>query len=780
MKKRTETEKDLQKEMEVLRHPKKKARLQNEFLNDVIESLRHPFYVIDVNDYTIKLANSYTYAGELSKKVTCYALTHNRKSPCKSVEHTCPLEQVKKTKKPMRVEHVHYVNGDPRIFEVRAFPIFDSVGNVTQMIEYSFDITDQRQAEEELRDSEERLKVIFEYAPDAYYLSDLKGSFIDGNKAAEKVTGYKREELIGKSFLTLKLLAPGQIKKAAKLLVKNRMGKATGPDEFNILRKDGSTLPVEIRTIPVKVQGKSLILGIARDITERKKTEKSLLVAEKKYRSIFENAVEGIFQTTPEGRFISINPSMARILGYSSPEELIEERNDIKNQGYVLPEKRAEFKELMEKQGIVQDFEYQAYSKDGHMIWLSEDVHVERDSDGKIQYYEGSAVDITERKRAEEIISEYSRNLEYQVEERSKELQLALKETEFERDKIDGILKSIADGLVVIDKHFRILLLNHAAEVLLGVRFSDVIHKSVDSAIQDETLRDRIKAIFDKKKISDQFDFEVPEIDPKPPRIMRARTSIIKNNEGEFSGIAIILIDVTYEHEVDRMKTEFITSAAHELRTPLTSIRGFSEILLSKGDIKEEEKEKFLTYINQQSVNLTAILNDLFTISRLESGQRIILNRVLCDISKIVIEAVSSFQRQFPKFKFETTLPSNPVKLMLDEKRLKNALERILSNAVKFSSEGTSIWIKGELLNGDFQLSIEDQGIGMSPDQLEKVFDKYYRTDAANTALEGAGLGLTIVKCSIEAHGGKIWVESELGKGTIVRFFIPLQNEISP
>ena len=178
------------------------------------------------------------------------------------------------------------------------------------------------------------------------------------------------------------------------------MGKATGPDEFNILRKDGSTLTVEIRTIPVKVQGKSLILGIARDITERKKTEKALLVAEKKYRSIFENAVEGIFQTTPEGSFISANPSMARILGYSSPEELIEERNDIKNQGYVLSEKRAEFKELIEKQGIVQDFEYQAYSKDGHMIWLSEDVHVERDSDGKIQYYEGSAVDITERKRA--------------------------------------------------------------------------------------------------------------------------------------------------------------------------------------------------------------------------------------------------------------------------------------------------------------------------------------------------------------------------------------------
>ncbi len=666
MKKKTETEKNFQKEMEVLRHrvseleehkiereqAVEKIRLQNEFLNNVIESLRHPFYVIDVNDYTVKLANSYAFSGDLSKNVTCFALTHNRKSPCKGAKHVCPLEQMKKTKKPVKVEHVHYVNGDPRIFEVRAFPIFDSVGNVTQMIEYSLDITDHKQAEEELRNSEEKLKILFENAPDAIYLNDLKGTFIDGNKAAERITGYNREELIGKSFLRLKLLAPGQIKKAAKLLIKNRKGKATGPDEFNILRKDGSKIPVEIRTIPEKIGGKFLVLSIARDITDRK--------------------------------------------------------------------------------------------------------------------------------RAEEIIKEYSRNLEYMVDERSKELQLALKETEFERDKIDGILKSIADGLIVIDKHFRIILMNQAAEVLLGVRFSDVIHQPVDSVIQNETLRDRMKTTFDKKKTSDQFDFEVLEKDPKPPSIMRARTSVIKNKEGKFSGIAFILMDVTYENEIDRMKTEFITSAAHELRTPITSIRGFSEILLSKGDIKEGEKEKFLSYINQQSVNLTAILNDLFSISRIESGKRIILDRVICDFSMLVTETVSNFQKLFPKFELKTTMTSAPAKLMLDERRLKDALERILSNAVKFSPEGTSIWIKGESLNGDFQLSIEDQGIGMSPDQLEKVFDKYYKVDASDTALGGAGLGLTIVKYFIEAHGGKVWVESELGKGTTVRFTLPLEKEASP
>jgi len=132
------------------------------------------------------------------------------------------------------------------------------------------DVTERKQAEEELKDSEERLKILFDYAPDAYYISDLKGKFIDGNKAAERVIGYKREELIGKSFLKLKLLSLANISKAAKTLAKNIIGKPTGPDEFVLNRKDNSKITVEISTYPVKIKGRTLVLGIARDITERK------------------------------------------------------------------------------------------------------------------------------------------------------------------------------------------------------------------------------------------------------------------------------------------------------------------------------------------------------------------------------------------------------------------------------------------------------------------------------------------------------------------------------
>jgi len=149
------------------------------------------------------------------------------------------------------------------------------------------EITERKQTEEELKNSEERLKkILFEYAPEAYYLNDLKGNFVDGNKVAEEISGYKKEELIGKIFFKLKLLPPWQIPKAAALLAQNVLGRRTGPDELILNRRDGSQVVLEINTFPVKIQNQTLVLGIGRDITERKRTEV------KKHRDHLEELVE--------------------------------------------------------------------------------------------------------------------------------------------------------------------------------------------------------------------------------------------------------------------------------------------------------------------------------------------------------------------------------------------------------------------------------------------------------------------------------------------------------
>lgn len=163
-----------------------------------------------------------------------------------------------------------------RILNIAARGIIFAEEEEEEVLVVIQDITEHRQAEEALKSSEERLRVLFEYAPDAYYLSDLNGDFVGANKVAEEITGYKKDELIGKSFAKLNLLPPGQLRKAEKLLARSMLGQATGPDEFTLNRKDGNQVPVEIRTFPVKVKGKTLVLSIAHDLTQRKRAEEAL------------------------------------------------------------------------------------------------------------------------------------------------------------------------------------------------------------------------------------------------------------------------------------------------------------------------------------------------------------------------------------------------------------------------------------------------------------------------------------------------------------------------
>lgn len=238
----------------------------------------------------------------------------------------------------------------------------------------------------------------------------------------------------------------------------------------------------------------------------------------------------------------------------------------------------------------------------------------------------------------------------------------------------------------------------------------------------------------------------------------------------------MIFQDVTKEREVDRMKTDFLTTAAHELRTPLTSIQGFSEILLTKKGLRAKEKDKYLTYINDQSLVLSELIHNLLNLSRIESGLGLTFNIDKCRGDQLIRDVFSFFKEQSPHHTLEFDLSNKPIFFNVDKSKVEQVLKNLFDNAIKYSPDGKKIRIQGVVQNGFFQVSIQDNGIGMSPKQVRQIFNKFYRANHGDTRPSGTGLGLTIVKYIVEKHNGKVWVDSKLGRGTTVTFTLPLWN----
>ncbi|MCE9608720.1 MAG: PAS domain S-box protein [Chthoniobacter sp.] len=263
------------------------------------------------------------------------------------------------------------------------------------------DVTEQRQAERAVHESERKFRELFDDAPVAYHELDLDNRITRVNAAELAMLGYAAEEMVGRSVWSFIFEEKPD---EAGVRETPRGVRSEYPCTFR--RKDGRKVSVLMRQKFMK-DSSGAICGrraTLQDITALKRTESELRDAEEKYRSIFENAIEGIFQSTAEGSYMSVNPALAQMFGYASPDEMMSTVTHIAKQLYVKPGRRAEFASLIQDKHAVSDFESEVYRKDGSTIWISERCRAVRDGDGKLLYYEGTAEDITARRQAEQAV----------------------------------------------------------------------------------------------------------------------------------------------------------------------------------------------------------------------------------------------------------------------------------------------------------------------------------------------------------------------------------------
>lgn len=351
-----------------------------------------------------------------------------------------------------------------------------------------------------------------------------------------------------------------------------------------------------------------------------------------------------------------------------------------------------------------------------------------------------------------------------------------------EKSKTETIIKNIADGVMVTDPESKILVLNSVAEKWFELNEKEVVDNPVGSYIRNEKLLDLIDSVKTQGNHQDQ----TVEIQLKPRKlrkevILQAKAAQVVDNEQKLIGIVTIFRDVTKEKEIDRMKTELVSMVAHELRSPLTSIAGFSELLLDKGLTKNQAHE-YADIILKESHRLGDLINKFLDISRIESGKSQV-NKMALHLRYIIenLLELNLYQAEKKGIKVDINIPQDLSPVMVDKEMIEEVILNLFSNAVKYSPENTKVTIFVEDKDDEMIVGVKDQGYGISKKSLPNIFNKFYRVTDNELVREisGSGLGLSLVKEIIKAHGGSVWVESELGKGSTFYFSIPKDDEFT-
>ena len=672
---------------------------------------------------------------------------------------------------------------DPDISKQQLTELVEELNQRVAVLEASLS---QLRHEQQVTESErDNLHKLIEQLPIGVQIFDSSGLCVDVNSALLRILGVRqRDQLIGHHNLLTDKLAQQVGTQAAGY--EALAGRVVHLPEvvFDFAQADprfsrtGGQRILSVTFVPISGSAGevSQIVAFTEDITERQQVKEELRTTEERFRQVISSVSDHIYVSKVDDKGHRINlylsPHVEAMTGYPH-EKFIEDWRFWPNH-IIHPDDRAAAAAQAEQlaQGHDSEVEYRLVRADGKVIWVRDRARVKREGNAKIIY--ALVSDITTHKLVElerewltNELRDINQHLDERVRARTAELQ--------------AILDAAGEGIVVTDLDGIIQYINPALEQLTGFSEAEALGNTPRLWSSHHHNKTFYAQMWQTVRMGQTWRGEIMN-KRKDGTLYHALLTItpIRGPDGQPFGFVGTQNDITPLKEMDRLKSEFISTAAHELRTPLTSIQGFSEILLTR-ELNADRQNRYLTFINQQARALAAIIDDLLDLSRLEAKQSFEIADELVNLKDVVEQTVFGFQENNPAHRYSIKGPEVWPLVKGDLAKLAQLLKNLFSNATKYSPHGGNITVQVnakpeyDLLH----LTLTDQGIGMTPEQLTHIFDRFYRADASNTAIGGTGLGMTISRLIVEGHGGKIWAESEYGAGTTIHLLLPLPNRPS-
>jgi len=664
------------------------------------------------------------------------------------------------------IEEEYIQNGQRVFVHTVKTPVKDENGNVVGVLGIFWDITEHKQAEEALRESEERYRSMVELAPDGIISVDMKGVITSVNSAFSRWTGYSKDEIVGKHFTKIRTLRARDIPIYLKLFSSVLRGKVPPPFEFAYIRKDGTQCLGEAHATFVEEDGKKVgFQAILRDITERKTAEEQLRESEERYRTLVESAADAIFTLNEAGDFLSANQEAAKAMG-KTPEEMIG-----KNMYDLFPKNIAEFqmrsvKAVFKTGNPLLADEKLTQTKFGRR-WYSTTLVPVRDSDGKIIYVMAIARDITERKEMEEKLRHYSEHLEELVQKRTEEL------SESEK-KYSILVEEASDGVVILQDG-KIAFTNQKGPEIVGYSGNELIGVPFEKLV-DEKYRQLARERYERRLRGEKVPgiYEIELIGKTGERVPVEIGSDLIHYQGRPADLIIVRdIRERKRMEEQRLKLEKLatigelaTMVGHDLRNPLQSIENAAYYLNNElPRLPTPPKTMEMLQVINDSVNYAdKIMRDLQDFS---ATKKPILEKT--NINTIVKETLSQVKTP-EEVKVVTELGQLP-EIKADKDIMKRVFMNLTTNGIQAIENGGTLKVSTKKTKGFVEVSFKDTGIGIPKENMEKIFTPFFTTKA-----RGMGMGLPICKRFVESHGGSIEVESEVGKGSTFTVKLPIQQ----